>query len=47
MRRGFRKPLVLMTPKSLLRHKLVVSNAADFTGESHFRPDHVGSQSSR
>ncbi len=37
MRRGFRKPLVLMTPKSLLRHKLVVSNAADFTGESHFR----------
>jgi 2-oxoglutarate dehydrogenase E1 component len=37
MRRGFRKPLVLMTPKSLLRHKLAVSNAADFTGESHFR----------
>jgi 2-oxoglutarate dehydrogenase E1 component len=37
MRRDFRKPLVLMTPKSLLRHKLAVSNAADFTGESHFR----------
>jgi 2-oxoglutarate dehydrogenase E1 component len=37
MRRGFRKPLVLMTPKSLLRHKLAVSTAADFTGESHFR----------
>jgi 2-oxoglutarate dehydrogenase E1 component len=37
MRRGFRKPLVLMTPKSLLRHKLAVSNAADFTGDSHFR----------
>jgi 2-oxoglutarate dehydrogenase E1 component len=37
MRRGFRKPLVLMTPKSLLRHKLAVSDAADFTGESHFR----------
>jgi 2-oxoglutarate dehydrogenase E1 component len=37
MRRGFRKPLVLMTPKSLLRHKLAVSNAADFTAESHFR----------
>jgi 2-oxoglutarate dehydrogenase E1 component len=35
--RDFRKPLVVMTPKSLLRHKLAVSNAADFTGESHFR----------
>jgi 2-oxoglutarate dehydrogenase E1 component len=35
--RDFRKPLFLMTPKSLLRHKLAVSNAADFTGESHFR----------
>jgi 2-oxoglutarate dehydrogenase E1 component len=37
MRRDFRKPLILMTPKSLLRHKLAVSTAADFTGESHFR----------
>ena len=37
MRRGFRKPLIMMTPKSLLRHKLAVSTAADFTGESHFR----------
>jgi 2-oxoglutarate dehydrogenase E1 component len=37
MRRDFRKPLVMMTPKSLLRHKLAVSGAADFTGDSHFR----------
>jgi 2-oxoglutarate dehydrogenase E1 component len=35
--RDFRKPLFLMTPKSLLRHKLAVSAVAEFTGESHFR----------
>ncbi len=31
MKRSFRKPLVVMTPKSLLRHKLAVSRAADLT----------------
>jgi 2-oxoglutarate dehydrogenase E1 component len=37
MHRSFRKPLVVMTPKSLLRHKLAVSKAADFQGDSHFQ----------
>jgi len=35
MKREFRKPLVLMTPKSLLRNPLCVSVEADFT-EGHF-----------
>lgn len=35
--RNFRKPLVLMTPKSLLRHPLCVSKAEDFTTGSFFR----------
>ena len=37
MHRTFRKPLVVMTPKSLLRHKLAVSQAADFQTDSHFK----------
>ena len=36
LHRDFRKPLVLMTPKSLLRHKLAVSTAAEFTTGSSF-----------
>ena len=34
--RDFRKPLILMTPKSLLRHPMCVSDAADFTTGSSF-----------
>jgi 2-oxoglutarate dehydrogenase E1 component len=34
--RQLRKPLILMTPKSLLRHPLCVSDAADFTTGSSF-----------
>jgi 2-oxoglutarate dehydrogenase E1 component len=36
MHRKFRKPLVLMTPKSLLRHKRVTSNIEDFTPGTSF-----------
>ena len=34
--RSFRKPLILFTPKSLLRHKLAVSKLADFAEGSSF-----------
>ena len=37
MHRSFRKPLVIMTPKSLLRHKLAVSRTGDFIGDTHFK----------
>ncbi|MFY0680974.1 MAG: 2-oxoglutarate dehydrogenase E1 component [Thalassovita sp.] len=36
LHRTFRKPLILMTPKSLLRHKLCVSDAEDFLDGSSF-----------
>ena len=32
--RDFRKPLIIMTPKSLLRHNICVSNIEDFSKES-------------
>ena len=36
MHREFRKPLIIMTPKSLLRHKRCVSNISEFTSKSSF-----------
>ena len=36
MHRDFRKPLILMTPKSLLRHPMCISDASDFTEASYF-----------
>jgi len=35
--RKFRKPLIVMTPKSLLRHKLAVSTLADMGPGTHFK----------
>jgi 2-oxoglutarate dehydrogenase E1 component len=36
LHRSYRKPLMLMTPKSLLRHKMAVSTAEEFTTGSSF-----------
>jgi 2-oxoglutarate dehydrogenase E1 component len=37
LKRNYRKPLIVMTPKSLLRHKQAVSSLADFAPGSHFQ----------
>jgi 2-oxoglutarate dehydrogenase E1 component len=37
LKRNFRKPLVIMTPKSLLRAKLATSSLAEFAEGSHFQ----------
>jgi 2-oxoglutarate dehydrogenase E1 component len=37
LHRNYRKPLVIMTPKSLLRHKLAVSSLEEMTNGSSFR----------
>ena len=36
LHRSYRKPLIMMTPKSLLRHKLCISKAEEFTDGSSF-----------
>ena len=36
MHRDFRKPLIIMTPKSLLRHKYCISNLEDFSKKNSF-----------
>lgn len=45
LHRNFRKPLIVMSPKSLLRHKLAVSKLSDMADGTSFKPvivDNVG-----
>jgi 2-oxoglutarate dehydrogenase E1 component len=37
LKRKFRKPLIMMTPKSLLRHKLATSKLSDMAAGTHFQ----------
>lgn len=37
LHRDFRKPLIVMTPKSLLKHKLAVSNISEFAEGTKFK----------
>jgi 2-oxoglutarate dehydrogenase E1 component len=36
--RKFRKPLIIMSPKSLLRHKMVISDLSEMTEGTSFKP---------
>ena len=50
MHRDFRKPLIIMTPKSLLRHKKCISYLDDFTKKNYFHrilEDHAYLNSSK
>ena len=38
LKRNYRKPLIMMTPKSLLRHKLAVSAVSEMQAGTHFLP---------
>jgi 2-oxoglutarate dehydrogenase E1 component len=38
IKRNYRKPLIVMAPKSLLRHKLVISELKDFDSGTKFLP---------